>query len=78
MCMLRHNPIHKEDVGGRIWCRLGSLFNYRNAYPQWRSIGSMGTEGSEGATPNDDVPESRGWTLEDATLRHAAVQVHLT
>ena len=65
-----------EHIGGHIFCR--TLFTCMNEYPQWRSIGSMGTEGSEGATPNDDVPESRGWALEEATLLHAAVQVHRT
>ena len=60
MCILLHNPLHKEHVGGHIFCRMGTLSNYMNAYPQWRSIGSMGTEGSEGATPSDDVPESWG------------------
>ena len=56
----------------------GHLEDYMDVDPQWRSIGAMGTEGSEGATPSDDVPESWGWTLVDVTLLGAAVQTHLT
>ena len=78
MCSLPRNSLHKAHVGARIFCRVGTLANYMYADPQWRSIGAMGTEGSEGATPSDDVPESWGWTLEDATLLRAAAQVHLT
>ena len=76
--ILRHSSLHKAHVGAHIFCRMGTLDDYMGADPQWRSIGAMGTEGSEGATPSDDVPESWGWTLEDATTLQAAAQVHLT
>ena len=75
---LPRNSLHKAHAGAHIFCRMGTLCNYRNVDPQWRSIGAMGTEGSEGATPSDDVPESWGWTLEDTTLIQAAVKAHLT
>ena len=78
MCMLPHNSLHKAHVGAHIFCRMGTLEDYMDVDPQWRSIGAMGTEGSEGATPSDDVPESWGWTLVDVTLLGAAVQTHLT
>ena len=53
-------PLHKAHVGAHIFCRMCTLANYIHTDPQWRSIGAMGTEGSEGATPSDDVPESWG------------------
>ena len=58
MCILPRNSLHKAHVGARIFCRIGTLNDYMYADPQWRSIGAMGTEGSEGATPSDDAPES--------------------
>ena len=68
MCMyvcacLHHGPLHKAHVGAHIFCRMGTLNNYIDADPQWRSTGAMGTEGFEGATPSDDVPESWGVDL---------------
>ena len=66
MCILLHDPLHKAHVGAPIYCRMGTLENYKHTYPRWRSIGAMGTEGVEGATPSDDVPESWGgpWTTQ--------------
>ena len=67
----------KVRVGGDILCREGTLANYRNLHPQWRSMGTCGTEGSEGATADQDVPESWGWGLSDSVLSEKAAQVHL-
>ena len=37
----------------------------------------MGTEGSEGATADADVPESWAWSLPDQDLTYAALQAHM-
>ena len=39
-------------------------------------MGTCGTEGSVGATADQDVPESWGWELSDSVLSEKAVQAH--
>ena len=68
----------KVHVGAEIFCREGTLANYQDLHPQWRSMGTCGTEGSEGATADQDVPESWGWMdLSDSVLCLKAAQAHL-
>ena len=77
VCILLHNPLSQVHVGAEIYCRMGTMAAYKELLPKWRSIGPMGTEGVEGATPDADEPETWGWTLPDSTLQLAAAQVHL-
>ena len=71
-------PLSKVHVGAEIFCREGTLANYQDLHPQWRSMGTCGTEGSEGATADQDVPESWGWMLlSDRALRLKADEAHL-
>ena len=69
-------PLSKVHVGSEIFCRVGTLENYGDVHTQWRSMGTCGTEGSEGATADQDVPESWGWELSDSVLSEKAVQAH--
>ena len=71
-----HNPRSKVHVGARIYCRKGDLANYKNLHPEWRGIGTLGTEGFEGESAEADVPESWGWSLSDDILCSAAQQAH--
>ena len=68
----------KVHVGAEIFCREGALANYMDLHPQWRSMGAAGAEGSEGATADQDIPESWGWmVLSDYNLRMKAAEAHL-
>ena len=77
VCMCPHNPSDKVHVGGDICCRVGSLTKYKQLQPLWRCLGPLGTEGVEGETADQDVPETWGWTLPDSTSLEAAARVHL-
>ena len=78
VCICLTTPLSKVHVGAEIFCREGTLENYQDLHPQWRSMGTCGTEGSEGATADQDVPESWGWMdLSDSVLCLKAAQAHL-
>ena len=77
MCICLTTPLSKAHVGAEIFCREGALANYMDLHPQWRSMGTVGTEGSEGATADQDIPESWGWELSDSVLKDQAAQAHL-
>ena len=38
----------------------------------WQCIGTLGTEGEDGETPEDDILETWAFLLRDAQLQHAA------
>ena len=76
VCICLTTPLSKVHVGAEIFCREGTLANYQDLLPPWRSMGTCGTEGSEGATADQDVPESLGWELSDSVLSQKAVQAH--
>ena len=77
VCICLTTPLSKAHVGAEIFCRVGSLANYRDMHPQWRSMGTVGT-GSEGATADQDIPESWGWmVLSDYDLRAKAIAAQL-
>ena len=72
VCTLLHSPLSEAHVGAHIFCREDTLADHNSLHPPWVNIGSLGTEGKEGDTADDDVPESWGWTLSDAVLLQAA------
>ena len=59
-------------AGARSALRTGSSARRVPPWPGECYRGSLGTEGREGDTADDDVPESWGWTLSDAVLLQAA------
>ena len=76
--VVRQGALPAEDIGAEVFCRQGTLANYLDPHPRWRSIGRMGTEGSEGATADEDIPESWAWmVVSDNNLCMAAAQAHL-
>ena len=78
VCICLTTPLSKVHVGAEIFCREGTLAKYQDLRPEWRSMGTCGTEGSEGATADQDIPESWGWMdLSDFDLRLKAVEAHL-
>ena len=78
VCICLTTPLSKAHVGAEIFCREGALANYMDLHPQWRSMGTVGTEGSEGATADQDIPESWGWMdLSDSDFREKAAEAHL-
>ena len=78
VCICLSTPLSKVHVGAEIFCREGTLANYQDLHPPWRSMGTCGTEGSEGATADQDIPESWGWMdLSDSDLCLKAAQAHL-
>ena len=72
--MQPHHPFDKANVGGNVFCRLGSIATYKDLQPPWRNLGTLSTEGFEAENPEEDIPESWGWTLPDQTLLSAALQ----
>ena len=67
-----HNFLSEAHVGAPIFCRKGSLWQWKDQEPQWLSIGAMGTNGREGWTADEDIPETWGFTLSDHELISAA------
>ena len=77
VCCLLHTPLSKAHVGALIYCRRGALANWQDLLPEWRSCGTLGTEGREGETPDQDIQEFWGWALSDLILTTAATEAHL-
>ena len=77
VCILPPHHLHKAHVGGDIFCRVSTINRYMDMYPEWHNLGPLGTDGIEGETADQDVPETWGWTLTDVQLSAAAVQAHL-
>ena len=75
--MLPHNISGKAQVGGNIFCKQSSIAQYRDLAPEWRNLGPLGTDGVEGETAEQDIPETWGWALPDVTLQTAAAGAHL-
>ena len=67
----------QTNVGGYIVCRQSSIAQYRDLEPEWRNLGPLSTEGKEGETAEQDIPETWGWTLAYVTLQTAAAGAHL-
>ena len=76
VCCLLHNPRSKAHVGAHIYCRRGNMDDYMNLRPEWKDIGTLGTEGFEGESAEADIPESWGWVLSNDILYSAAQQAH--
>ena len=77
MCLFPPYHLSKAHVGAAIFCRRSTLAAYLDQLPVWQCCGPLGTEGFEGETADQDIPETWGWTLPDKSLLLAAAQAHL-
>jgi hypothetical protein len=59
-------------MGADIWRQRGTVKDHNNHHAAWTNIGTLGTEGRDGETPQADVPESWAFLLADDVLLRAA------
>ena len=56
--MLPHDISGKAHVGNNSVCWQSSIAQYQDLETEWRNLGPLGTDGVEGETAEQDIPET--------------------
>jgi hypothetical protein len=62
----------QAHVGEPIYWKKGTLSDWGRSHG-WECIGTLGTEGKDGETPEDDIPETWAFLWRGEQLLEAAV-----